>query len=54
MHTKEKCDCCHGQKAAAIAAAKARVRLCETAIEILAPLAARLRHALARIMAAPG
>ena len=44
---------CHGQKAAAIAAAEARVRLCEDAIEILVPLEARLRHALARIRAVP-
>ena len=53
MHTKEKCDGCHGQKAAAIADAEARVRLCEDAIEILVPLEARLRHALARIQAVP-
>ena len=53
MHTNEKCDGCHGQKAAAIAAAEARVRLCEDAIEILVPLEARLRHALARIRAVP-
>ncbi len=53
MHTKEKCDGCHGQKAAAIAAAEARVGLCEDAIEILVPLEARLRHALARIRAVP-
>lgn len=54
MHTNEKCDGCHGQKAAAIAAAEARVRLCETAIEVLVPLAARLRHAQARIRVIPG
>lgn len=53
MHTKEKCDGCHGRKAAAIADAEARVRLCEDAIEILVPLEARLRHALARIRAVP-
>ncbi len=53
MHVKEKCDGCHGRKAAAIADAEARVRLCEDAIEILEPLAARLRHALARIRAVP-
>ena len=53
MHVKEKCDGCHGARAAAIAAAEARVRLCEDAIEILEPLAARLRHALARIRAVP-
>ncbi len=53
MHTKEKCDGCHARKAAAIVDAEARVRLCEDAIEILEPLAARLRHALARIRAVP-
>jgi hypothetical protein len=53
MHTKEKCDGCHARKAAAIVDAEARVRLCEAAIEILMPLAARLRHALARIRAVP-
>jgi hypothetical protein len=54
MHTREPCDGCHGWKAAAIADAEARVRLCEDAIEILVPLEARLRHALARIRAVPG
>ena len=54
MHTKERCDGCHGLKAAAIADAEERVRLCEAAIEILVPLTARLRHALARIRAVPG
>ena len=53
MRTGEPCDGCHGRKAAAIADAEARVRLCEAAIEILEPLAARLRHALARIRAVP-
>ena len=53
MHTGEPCDGCHGRKAAAIADAEARVRLCEAAIEILVPLAAQLRHALARIRAVP-
>ena len=54
MHTKERCDGCHGLKAAAIADAEERVRLGEAAIEILVPLTARLRHALARIRAVPG
>ena len=54
MHTSEPCDGCHRRKAAAITSAEARARLCETAIEILAPLTARLRHALARIRAVPG
>jgi len=53
MRTGEPCDGCHGRKAAAIADAEARVRLCEDAIEILEPLTARLRHALARIRAVP-
>lgn len=53
MRTGEPCDGCHGRKAAAIADAEARVRLCEAAIEILVPLAAQLRHALARIRAVP-
>ena len=53
MRTREPCDGCHGRKASAIADAEARVRLCETAIEILAPLAVRLRHALARVQAVP-
>lgn len=54
MRAGEPCDGCHGRKAAAIADAEARVRLCEAAIEILEPLAARLRHALTRIRAIPG
>ena len=54
MRAGEPCDGCHGRKAAAIAEAEARVRLCEDAIEILVPLEARLRHALARIRAVPG
>ena len=53
MRTGEPCDGCHGRKAAAIAESEARVRLCEDAIEILVPLEARLRHALARIRAVP-
>lgn len=53
MHTGEPCDGCHGRKAAAIADAEARVRLCEAAIEILEPLGAQLRHALARMHAVP-
>jgi hypothetical protein len=53
MHTREPCDGCHGRKAAAIADAEARVGMCEAAIEVLEPLTARLRHALARIGAVP-
>jgi hypothetical protein len=53
MHTREPCNGCHGRKSAAISEAETRVRLCEDTIEILEPLAARLRHALARIGAVP-
>lgn len=37
----------------ALADTEARVRLCEAAIEVLEPLGAQLRHALARIRAVP-
>jgi hypothetical protein len=53
MRTGEPCDGCHGRKAAAIAEAEVRVRLCEDAIEVLEPLGGQLRHALARIRAVP-
>lgn len=60
MPTKDKCDGCHGAKAAAIlaaetaiAAADQRIAICQSALEILAELTARLRHALARIRAVP-
>jgi hypothetical protein len=53
MHAGDPCDGCHGRKAAAIADAEARVRLCEAAIEILEPLGGQLRHALARVRAVP-
>ena len=63
MPTREPCNGCHGQRAAAISAAQAavadaeariadaqqRIALCETAAEILDPLAARLTAALERI-----
>ena len=63
MVTKEPCNGCHGDKQSAIMAAQAavddaetrirdaeqRVALCETATEILDPLAARLTAALERI-----
>lgn len=55
------CTGCHPAKAAAIAAAEAhiaearrRIVLCDDALDVLAPLDARLRHALARIRAVPG
>jgi hypothetical protein len=63
MPTKEPCHGCHGDKQAAIMAAQAaiavaetrirdaeqRIALCETAAEILDPLAAQLAAALERI-----
>ena len=63
MPTKEPCNGCHGLRMAAISSAQAavadaeariadaqqRIALCETAAEILDPLAATLRTALERI-----
>ena len=63
MPTKDPCDGCHGAKSAAIMTAQAavddaetrirdaeqRIALCETATEVLDPLAARLAAALERI-----
>jgi hypothetical protein len=54
MPVREPCNGCHGARAAAIAAAEARIALCEDAIEVLVPLVAGLRHALIRIRAVPG
>ena len=54
MPVREPCNGCHAAKAAAIAAAEARIALCEDADEILAELTARLHHALARLRAVPG
>jgi hypothetical protein len=42
-----------GEFLSALADAEARIRLCEAAIEILEPLAGRLRHALARSRVVP-
>ena len=60
MATRDPCNGCHQAKDAAIAAAEAEIRdcqqraaLCEAAGEVLAPLAARLQHALRRIRAVP-
>ncbi len=60
MPVADPCRGCHAARAAAITAAEARVRdcreragLCEAALDVLGPLAARLRHALARIRAVP-
>jgi hypothetical protein len=54
------CRGCHAARAAAIAAAEARIRDCQeraalgqAALDTLGPLLARLRHALARIRAVP-
>ena len=67
MPVKEKCDGCHGAKAAAIAAAEAaiaaaegrirdaerRAGICEAAAEILDPLARRLQAALQALRQVP-
>ena len=60
MPVKEKCDGCHGARAAAIAAAEAaiagaeeRIRICEAAADLLGPLAERLQRALERLRAVP-
>jgi hypothetical protein len=53
MPVRKPCDGCHGAKAAAIAEAEARIRLCGDAVEVLEPLAARTWHALKRIRAVP-
>jgi hypothetical protein len=46
MATRNPCDGCHPAKAAAIAAAEGRIRICETALDLLDPLAGRLQRAL--------
>jgi hypothetical protein len=60
MPVKVPCRGCHSARAAAIAAAEARIQecqeragCCESARAILGPLLARLRHALPRIRAVP-
>jgi hypothetical protein len=46
MPVRDKCDGCHGAKEVAIMAALSRIRLCESAPEILDPGAERLGVAL--------
>jgi hypothetical protein len=53
MPVKDKCDGCHGIKEAAILAALQRIRLCETAAEVLVPLAQRLHAALDGLQQVP-
>ena len=67
MPTREPCDGCHSARAAAIAAAEAavadaeariadaerRISVCETAADLLDPLAARLARALAQMRTVP-
>jgi hypothetical protein len=53
LPVKDPCDGCHGAKEAAIQAALSRIRLCETAVEFLDPVAERLRAALARLHQVP-
>jgi hypothetical protein len=67
MPVKDKCDGCHGAKAAAIAAAEAavdraearigdaerRIGICEAAADILEPLAERLARALTQLRTVP-
>jgi hypothetical protein len=53
LPVKDKCDGCHAARAAAIAAAESRIRLCEAAAEILGPLAQRLRQATGRLRQVP-
>ena len=53
MPVKDTCRGCHGAKEAAILAALNRIRLCETAAEILDPVAERLRAALDRCTRPP-
>ena len=53
MPVKDECDGCHGAKEAAIMAALSRIRMCETAAEILDPVTERLRAALTRLRQVP-
>jgi hypothetical protein len=53
MPVKDKCDGCHAARAAAIADAERRIRLCEATAEILDPLARRLQGALSRLRQVP-
>jgi hypothetical protein len=53
MPVHEPCTGCHGAKEAAIANALRRIGLCEAAVEVLDPLAGRLRTALERLRQVP-
>jgi hypothetical protein len=53
MPVQDTCHGCHGAKEAAILAALNRIRLCETAAQILDPVAERLGAALDRLHQAP-
>ena len=53
MPVMDECDGCHGAKEAAIQAALSRIRLCESAAELLDPAAERLRNALGRLRQVP-
>jgi hypothetical protein len=53
MPVKDECDSCHDAKEAAIQAALHRIQACETAAEILDPVAERLRAALTRLHQVP-
>jgi hypothetical protein len=53
MPVKDECDGCHGFREAAIANALARIESCETAIDILDPLAGRLAAALEKLRQVP-
>ena len=53
MPVKEPCTGCHGAKQAAIQDALRRIGLCQSAAEILDPLAGRLRTALERLRQVP-
>jgi hypothetical protein len=54
MTVREPCTGCHGYKEAAIQEALRRISLCETATQILDPLASRLRAALGYLQQVPG
>ena len=53
MPVREPCKGCHDARDAAIAAAEARITVCERVAAITDPLAARLAHALRRLRAVP-
>jgi len=53
LPVKDECDGCHAARQAAIADALSRIVLCETAAEILGPLAQWLRQALGHLRHVP-